>query len=111
MLQDTKVKMFKLPEHVLDPLAKGPNDAVPAAAEIDAPDLETDACEGHVSSVNAVVQCGQYICSAGGDAMVRVWEADSLKLVRVLRGHRGSILCLLVMGNYLLSGARDNTIR
>jgi WD40 repeat protein len=40
-----------------------------------------------------------------------VWSADDLQLVRVLRGHRGSVLCLLAVGNLLLSGARDNLIR
>jgi WD40 repeat protein len=42
---------------------------------------------------------------------VRVWRASDLQLVRVLRGHRGSVLCLLAVGNMLLSGSRDNTIR
>jgi hypothetical protein len=42
---------------------------------------------------------------------VRVWQASDLSLVRVLRGHRGSVLTLLAVGNVLLSGARDNTIR
>ena len=31
--------------------------------------------------------------------------------MRVLRGHRGNILCLLSLGHLLISGARDNTIR
>lgn len=43
--------------------------------------------------------------------MVRVWRLSDLSLVRVLRGHRGACLCLLAVGNLLLSGARDNTIR
>jgi WD40 repeat protein len=42
---------------------------------------------------------------------VRVWRASDLSLVRVLRGHRGSVLCLLAVGHVLLSGSRDNTIR
>lgn len=42
---------------------------------------------------------------------MRVWRASDLELVRVLRGHRGSVLCLLAVGNMLLSGSRDNTIR
>jgi hypothetical protein len=40
-----------------------------------------------------------------------VWSAETLELVRVLRGHRGSVLCLLSVGTVLLSGARDNMIR
>jgi hypothetical protein len=43
--------------------------------------------------------------------MIRVWRASDLTLVRVLRGHRGSVLCLLSLGHLLLSGARDNAIR
>ncbi len=43
---------------------------------------------------------------------MRVWDAVSLRLVGVLRGHRGSVLCVLGLGGgLLLSGARDNTIR
>jgi hypothetical protein len=43
--------------------------------------------------------------------MVRVWRASDLTLLRVLRGHRGAVLCLVALGNLLLSGARDNAIR
>ncbi len=43
--------------------------------------------------------------------MIRVWRADTLQLVRTLRGHRGSVLCLHTIENLLVSGARDNTIR
>lgn len=50
-------------------------------------------------------------CRTGGDTTVRVWRASDLSLVRVLRGHRGSVLTLLAVGNVLLSGSRDNTIR
>lgn len=42
---------------------------------------------------------------------MRVWRASDLSLVRVLRGHRGSVLTLLAVGSVLLSGARDNAIR
>lgn len=42
---------------------------------------------------------------------MRVWNASDLSLVRVLRGHRGSVLTLLAVGHVLLSGSRDNTIR
>ncbi|GLI58924.1 hypothetical protein VaNZ11_000709 [Volvox africanus] len=66
----------------------------------------------HVGPVNCLALCGRYLCSGGGDATVRVWDAATMKLVSVLRGHRGSVLCLLGLGSStLLSGARDNTIR
>jgi WD40 repeat protein len=56
---------------------------------------------------------GAHVCCvpAGGDTTVRVWHASDLSLARVLRGHRGSVLSLLAVGNVLLSGSRDNTIR
>ncbi|GFR43584.1 hypothetical protein Agub_g4681, partial [Astrephomene gubernaculifera] len=76
--------------------------------------LMVTAAEGgaHVGPVNCLALCGRFLCSGGGDATVRVWDAATLKLVGVLRGHRGSVLCLLGLGsNLLLSGARDNTIR
>ncbi|KAG2445688.1 hypothetical protein HXX76_000296 [Chlamydomonas incerta] len=91
--------------------------ATPEEAEHGVSDLAplmVTAADGgaHVGPVNCLAVCGRYLCSGGGDATVRVWDAATLKLVAVLRGHRGSVLCLLGLGpNLLLSGARDNTIR
>jgi hypothetical protein len=70
----------------------------------------------HSDSFNMVQEqhvLGAHVCgvSAGGDTTVRVWRASDLSLARVLRGHRGSVLSLLAVGNVLLSGSRDNTIR
>ncbi|GBF92924.1 hypothetical protein Rsub_05760 [Raphidocelis subcapitata] len=94
------------------PVAAAATAAAAAAAVVErAPDAVTDTACGHVGPVNSLVVVGAYICSAGGDAMVRVWRASDLSLVRVLRGHRGSVLCLLALGHLLLSGARDNAIR
>ncbi len=60
------------------------------------------ACNGHVSSnsgllvgssamadshcgvVIALALCGDYVCSAGGDAMIKVWKAGSLHFCRYL---------------------------
>ncbi|KAF5825754.1 hypothetical protein DUNSADRAFT_7173, partial [Dunaliella salina] len=68
---------------------------------------------GHVGVVNALVSSSdeRFVISAGGDAMVRVWNSDDLTLVRTLRGHRGSVLCLVSIGSILVSSGRDNTIR
>ncbi len=43
--------------------------------------------------------------------MIRVWQRLNLEFVRVLRGHRGSVLALFSIGGLLLSGGRDNLIR
>ncbi|DBB02245.1 TPA: hypothetical protein ACH3X3_011267 [Trebouxia sp. C0006] len=67
--------------------------------------------DSHCGVVIALALCGEYVCSAGGDAMIKVWKADSLEFCRVLRGHRGSVLSLCSLGGLLLSGGRDNIIR
>ena len=100
-VQDSFVKSF-CPDHLKFGSACD-EELVPASI--------TNGTNSHLSSVHSVEACGQYICSAGSDSMIRVWMADSLEHVRVLRGHRGSILTLKAMGNMLFSGGRDNTIR
>lgn len=84
-------------------------DGVPARE----PDFSTPLAGGHVGPVNALVAVrrGASIVSGAGDAMIRVWSTADLSLQRTLRGHRGSVLCLLAVGSLLVSGARDNTIR
>lgn len=38
--------------------------------------------DSHCGVVVALALCGGYVCSAGGDAMIKVWKADSLEFVR-----------------------------
>ena len=38
--------------------------------------------DSHCGVVVALAQCGEYVCSAGGDAMIKVWKADTLEFVR-----------------------------
>lgn len=42
----------------------------------------TSGADSHCGAVISLALCGQYVCSAGSDAMIKVWEAGSLKLVR-----------------------------
>lgn len=71
----------------------------------------TSGADSHCCSVNAIARCTGYVISGGGDATIRVWKAKSLAPVRVLRGHRGSILALFALDTLLLSGGRDNVVR
>lgn len=71
----------------------------------------SDMADSHCGVVIALALCGEYVCSAAGDAMIKLWQAGSLDFVRVLRGHRGSVLTLCSLGGLLLSGGRDNIIR
>ncbi len=38
--------------------------------------------DSHCGVVIALALCGEYVCSAGGDAMIKVWKADSLEFCR-----------------------------
>ena len=38
--------------------------------------------DSHCGVVIALALCGDYVCSAAGDAMIKVWKADSLEFVR-----------------------------
>ena len=38
--------------------------------------------DSHCGVVVALALCGGYVCSAGGDAMIKVWKADTLEFVR-----------------------------
>lgn len=67
--------------------------------------------ESHLSVVQCLEITGRYICSAGGDAVIRIWDAETLKHVASLRGHRGSVLTCRGDGCILISGGRDNTLR
>ena len=40
------------------------------------------AADSHCGVVIALALCGGYVCSAGGDAMIKVWKAGSLEFVR-----------------------------
>jgi len=66
---------------------------------------------GHCSAVCSLALVGGYVCSAGGDATIRVWVEGSLAPAGILRGHRGSVLSLYALNGALLSGGRDNIIR
>ncbi|GMH45158.1 hypothetical protein BSKO_13115 [Bryopsis sp. KO-2023] len=104
--QDTTIKGFRLDPSRFDPNFETHNDD-----DISNWHLCTNQAFSHLSVVNSVEVCGKYVCSAGGDGMVRVWYPNTLKPVQILRGHRGSILTLKSVGSMLLSGGRDNNIR
>ena len=45
----------------------------------------TGAADSHCSSVNAIARCTGYVCSAGGDAAIRVWKSRTLQPVTCAR--------------------------
>lgn len=42
----------------------------------------TAMADSHCGVVVALALCGIHVCSAGGDAMIKVWKADTLEFVR-----------------------------
>ena len=45
------------------------------------------------------------------DETIRVWDATSRKLLRVMRGHTYAVFSLAVSNGKLFSGSNDNSIR
>jgi WD40 repeat protein len=75
--------------------------------------------KGHPGAVYALVQLGSgYIASGSGDKNIRLWNVspsieEGKELVREMKGHAGSVICLCVFsdGTTLASGSHDSTIR
>lgn len=84
---------FATPAHALQPLA-------PAVASTNGPSTtqdgrnmvsngtgnelvaSTSGAESHCGAVLSLALCGDYVCSSGSDAMIKVWKAGSLEFVR-----------------------------
>lgn len=46
------------------------------------PDVCSAKEDAHCGAVQTLALCGSYLCSAGGDAMIRIWDASTLALFR-----------------------------
>lgn len=53
------------------------------------------------------------IVSAGGDGLIKLWNADTRRWITNLTGHKGSVMALVADASTraLYSGATDGTIR
>lgn len=72
------IRSFIAPESLETPLLDPPEESqMPMATSPEA--------EGHCSAVQALAICNGYICSAGGDAMIRVWKEACLSFVGYVR--------------------------
>ena len=51
------------------------------------------------------------IATGTRDGDVHIWDIDSWECEFTLKGHGGPVMCLTVLGDFLVSGSGDNTLR
>ena len=70
---------------------------------------------GHADNIKSVAYSpdGKYIASGSWDKTIKIWEAETGRLLRTLTGHAGDIYSVgySLDGAYLASGSDDKTIR
>ena len=55
---------------------------------------------------------GEFLASSGGDALVRLWDHETGRIIRTLRGHEEQVLSVAFgAGDTLASGSADGTVR
>ncbi|XP_070708339.1 F-box and WD repeat domain containing protein 10B [Pempheris klunzingeri] len=69
--------------------------------------------KGHVGSIRAVLLCEDrdLVITASCDASIRCWNLKTDKCVMVLYGHTGTVNCLDVHADRLVSGAKDCLVK
>ncbi len=81
-MQDTTIKGFLPSSDALQALGSEQVLPLGSLAQEGFPDVSSSPADAHCSTVHALAMCAGHLCSAGGDAMVRVWDTSSLKLHR-----------------------------
>lgn len=76
-------------------------------------DSNDDQSSGHDDSANKVLVSGHRVVSCSDDKTIKVWDRDTGKEKRVLRGHTSWVRSMVFFpdGVRIASGSRDNTIR
>lgn len=68
---------------------------------------------GHAGSIRCVHICTDrgIVLSGSYDTSIRMWSAETGTCKRIFRGHRDTILTILVLDDYLASGSKDNSCK
>lgn len=81
-MQDAIIKAYRPVEGATGVVANGhPLSTLTLAHEAE-PDVRSSQADAHCGAVHTLAVCSGYLCSAGGDAMIRIWNAESLALFR-----------------------------
>jgi WD40 repeat protein len=60
---------------------------------------------GHINTVNCLAIHKNKLYSGGDDKIIRIWDTDTNKCIKILRGHTSSVKCLALNENKLYSGS------
>jgi hypothetical protein len=98
---------FKEPMHLSDESTQAPVFTLRAAADgplttAAAPPVWmcsqfSDGLPGHCSGISAMTCAGHYVCSGGEDALVYVWEKETMEPTHAFHGHLGSVNSLATL--------------
>lgn len=65
---------------------------------------------GYISNLN-FEKTGKFLASASADQTIRIWNMEYRFEIKCLRGHQGIVSAALFVGDKLISGSWDYTIR
>lgn len=67
--------------------------------DVTTPALQGKLDDGHCAAIHAVVCSQKYVCTAGGDCVIRVWNRSDLNPESTMIGHRGPVFALVLLGS------------
>ena len=85
-------------------LSRGPAKTLPAYTPV-------QVLIGHAAAVNAIQLHGDYIASASGDRLIKLWNLKAGTCEKTYVGHTKGIACIQFDGDTIVSGSSDQTIR
>lgn len=99
--------VFKEPRHLSDESTQAPVFTLRAAADGPLTTAATppvwmcsqfsDGLPGHCSGISAMTCAGSYVCSGGEDALVYIWEQETMEPTHAFHGHLGSVNSLATL--------------
>ena len=92
---------------------KGQEDSTDVGSGMSNPEVVFNV--GHSASIESIAYSpdGAYIASGSEDNTIKLWEVETGRLLRTLRGHNRDVnsICYSPDGKYIASGSNDNRIK